>query len=136
MFVDFSPDDERLITFRKKPVSISKMSNTTPVQFTLGVKSAQRIADFVAKLSSDVVQQKTNESQGITGELFPFMIGDFRSKTELTVPPRAKPSKNIHTVRSTLPIYEYRDAILAAINQHQVVVISGGTGWFIKRPFS
>lgn len=58
----------------------------------------------------------------------PFMFGDSRSKSRVTIPPMTHGTEQYQPIRDTLPIFEYRDAILGAINQHQVVVISGETG--------
>lgn len=58
----------------------------------------------------------------------PFMFGDSRSKTKVTIPPLTKGTEKFESVRQNLPIFEYRSDILSAINEYQVVVISGETG--------
>lgn len=62
----------------------------------------------------------------------PFMFGDSRSKARVTVPPQPRGNESFHAVRQSLPIFDYRDAILDAIHQHQVVVISGETGLYTR----
>lgn len=58
----------------------------------------------------------------------PFVFGDSRSKPRFTVPKLAHSSQEFQRVREGLPIFCYRDEILATINSNQVVVISGETG--------
>lgn len=60
----------------------------------------------------------------------PAIFGDFRSNVRITVPPMTNDTEKYTQIRQSLPIYEYRDEILSAIDQHQVVVISGETGLF------
>lgn len=36
--------------------------------------------------------------------------------------------RSIQEVRRSLPIFPYRDALLAAIQEHQILVIEGETG--------
>lgn len=58
----------------------------------------------------------------------PFMFGDSRTKARVTIPPMTHGTDEYRSIRQSLPIFEYRDTILDAIYQHQVVVISGETG--------
>lgn len=46
----------------------------------------------------------------------------------LTIPPIIQCSVQSQTIRKSLPIFKYRNDILNAIGEHQVVVISGETG--------
>lgn len=84
-----------------------------------------------AERQNTILRPTDNKSQAH----LPFMFGDFHSKTKVTVPPLNKDTAHRFTsVRQSLPIFEHRDEILSAINQHQVVVISGETGkWQVDK---
>lgn len=80
---------------------------------------------------SDAERQNTilRPSDNKTQAHLPFLFGDFKSKAKVTVPPLNRDTAQRFTaVRQSLPIFEHRNEILNAINQHQVVVISGETG--------
>lgn len=78
-----------------------------------------------AERQNTILRPTDNKSQAH----LPFMFGDFHSKTKVTVPPANKDTMQLFThVRQSLPIFQHRDEILYAIEQHQVVVISGETG--------
>ena len=50
------------------------------------------------------------------------MVRNFKNRTE------KKKYKELHQIRSALPVFQYRSSILETIGQHQVVVLSGETG--------
>lgn len=58
----------------------------------------------------------------------PSIFGDHQTNVRVTVPPMTYGTEVYTKVRQSLPIFEYRDEILDAINEHQVVVVSGETG--------
>lgn len=58
----------------------------------------------------------------------PSLFGDYQTNVRVTVPPMTYGTEVYTKVRQSLPIFEYRDEILSAINQHQVVVVFGETG--------
>lgn len=130
----FSPSgDDRFLIVYKKTVTPFVPTNQNTIRLELTDESLEKIDQFLASNPvTDVERQNTilrpNESNRNQAQL-PFMFGDFQSKTRVTVPPPNKDTAQQFTaVRQSLPIFEHRDEILAAINQHQVVVISGETG--------
>lgn len=82
-----------------------------------------------AERQNTILRPNDNKSQAH----LPFMFGDFQTKTKVTVPPiNRDTARQFTSVRQSLPIFEHRHEILTAINQHQVVVISGETGKYTK----
>lgn len=59
---------------------------------------------------------------------YSFTVGADRSKKKWAVPAQVSQNGPFAESRANLPIYEYRDNIIDAIDQNQVVVISGETG--------
>lgn len=51
-----------------------------------------------------------------------------RARPLLTVPPKVESTFDYTVARESLPTYEYRDAIISAIQMNQVIVVSGETG--------
>lgn len=56
------------------------------------------------------------------------LLGNHHSKAFSTVPPSTNIDPNIRKVRDSLPVFQYREQILRAIEMNRVVVISGETG--------
>lgn len=89
------------------------------------------IDDSICNESEQHTNLQSNESQEISSRL-PLTYGNSKSTIQLTIPPMIELTDEIRSVRESLPIYEYCREILDAIGNHQVVVISGETGMFIK----
>lgn len=51
-----------------------------------------------------------------------------RAQPVLTIPPKVESTFGYAVARENLPTYEYRDAIISAIQMNQVIVVSGETG--------
>lgn len=123
--------DDRFLIVYKKNATLFVPTNENATRFELSDESYEKIATFLEQNPlNEADKQNTifppNESQHQVH--LPFMFGDSRSKIRVTVPPLVQASQHFASVRQSLPIYEYRDEILAAINQHQVIVVSGETG--------
>lgn len=129
----FLTGDNRFLIVYKKDVKPFILTLENATTFTLSETSIQNISDLLA--SDPLVE---NEKQNIfirqndtSGHAhLPFMFGDSRAKAKVTVPPLTSGTGSLNAVRQSLPIFEHRDEILAAIQQHQVVVISGETGLY------
>lgn len=88
------------------------------------IKLSCTVANSDADEESDISRPTESESHA----QFPFAFGDSRLKPQLTIPLMTNGSREITAIRQSLPIYEYRDKILATIQQNQVVIISAETG--------
>lgn len=125
-------DDDRFLIVYKKTVTPFIPTNQNTIRLEISESSIEKIEQLLENDPvSDVERQNTilrpndNQSQAH----LPFMFGDFQSRTKVTVPPMNRDTGQRFTaVRESLPIFEHRHEILTAINQHQVVVISGETG--------
>lgn len=83
--------------------------------------------DPVSDAEKEITIVRSNDTTKSHAHL-PFMFGDARSKAKLIVPPMTNGADEYRATRQSLPIFEYRDEIIEAIQQNQVVVISGETG--------
>lgn len=135
-FARTSVGDNRFLIVFKKTVTPFVPTNQNSIRFELSDSSFDKIDKLLetdpitdAERQNTILRPTDNQSQAH----LPFMFGDFHSRTKVTVPPPNKDSDQRYAaVRQGLPIYEHRDEILDAINQHQVVVISGETGKLIE----
>lgn len=119
-----------LIVYKRDTMPFVPINDNT-TRLTLSENSIEKIGEFLEKDPLNDIERQTtilrpNDSKSQAH--LPFMFGDSRSKTKVTVPPLTNGTEQFTKVRQSLPIFEYRDGILSAINQHQVVVISGETG--------
>lgn len=117
---------------QKKEIEKKKNEKTNDTRTYLKLSDATKdiiklsctVANSDADEESDIFQPTESESHA----QFPFTFGDSRLKPQLTIPPMTDGSREITAIRQSLPIYEYRDKILATIQQNQVVIISAETG--------
>lgn len=137
--LNFSIGDDRFLIVYKKTVTPFVPTNQNTIRLELTDESYEKIdqllqVDPVTEAERQNTILRPNDDSKSQAHL-PFMFGDFQSKTKVTVPPANKDTAQRFTeVRQSLPIFEHRAKILTAINQHQVVVISGETGkrWLQK----
>lgn len=138
MYSKFSIGDDRFLIVYKKTVTPFVPTNQNTIRLELSNESYEKIdrllaADPVSEVERQNTILRPMDNSKSQAHL-PFMFGDFQSRTKVTVPPPNKDTAQQFTaVRHSLPIFEHRDEILTAINQHQVVVISGETGKLVHR---
>lgn len=127
----FAGDNRYLTVFKKQMVEVPCDDSS---QMDLCVES---IAAITSLLDRDPLTDEeknasiltTIDRQHNTPRLpYSFTIGGDRSKKKFNVPLKLNSNNAFTASRASLPIYEYRDNILDAINKNQVVVISGETG--------
>lgn len=124
--------DDRFLIIYKKTVTPFVPTSKNSIRLEISDSSIEKIAQLLeidpvsdAERQNTIFRPSDNKSQAH----LPFMFGDFKTKSKVTVPPMNRDTAQRYTsVRQSLPIFEHRTEILNAINQHQVVVISGETG--------
>lgn len=126
-------EDRFLIVYKKNAVPYVPVADGTMTYLRLSDDTTERISklqndDPVSAAEKEMNILRPTQSQSQSHAHLPFMFGDSRTKPRLTIPPKTNGDQQFTNVRQSLPIFEYRNNILAAIDQHQVVVISGETG--------
>lgn len=105
------------------------------------VRLREESVEYIAKLletdpaneaeKNNTIRRPIDQKRS-SDEHVPFTFGDYRTKIRVTIPPPTSGTERFQATRQNLPIYEYRAEILSAINQNQVVVVSGETGQSMK----
>ena len=122
-----------LVVYKKNVTPCLPTADSNATYLRLTNNTVDKLVELFANDPvSDVEKESTvfRSNEGQSHAHLPFMFGDSRSKARVTVPPKTIANNNYTAARHSLPIFEYRDEILGAINQHQVVVISGETGLY------
>lgn len=130
MFVG-TGDDRFLIVYKKNVAPFLPTADGNATYLRLTDNTVDKLVELFANDPvSDVEKGNTvyRSTQSQSHAHLPFMFGDARTKARVTVPPTTHGIEEYKSIRQSLPIFEYRDSILGAIHQHQVVVISGETG--------
>lgn len=123
-------DDQILVVYKKGTTPVAPtIENAT--KFELSDDSYEQIATFLEQNPLNEADKQSiiyppSDSQNRVN--LPHLYGDLCSKIKVTVPPLVTSTQRVEAIRTSLPIYEHRDEILAAIKKHQVILISGGTG--------
>lgn len=122
-----------LVVYKKNVAPCIPTADSNATYLRLTNNTVDKLVELFANDPvSDVEKESTvfRPNVGQSHAHLPFMFGDSRSKVRVTVPPKTIANNEYTATRHSLPIFEYRDEILAAINQYQVVVISGETGLY------
>lgn len=117
--------------YKKNAVLFIPTSDSNTTTLELKAETVMHLSEFLDKnpLTEDEKQINVIKTKKINNDIdLPFAFGDSRSKPRLTVPLNSQTTKEFVKTRENLPIYSYRSNILTAINENQVVVISGETG--------
>ncbi|XP_038688523.1 pre-mRNA-splicing factor ATP-dependent RNA helicase DEAH1 [Tripterygium wilfordii] len=87
-----------------------------------GSKNRKEISDdyeYVFDNQIDFIKASVMDGDNYNNEVLKESVEDLRTKSAL---------EKLQEERKTLPIYHYRDELLQAVNDHQVLVIVGETG--------
>lgn len=123
--------DDRFLIVYKKEITPFVPINEQSIRLSLSNGSIEQITQWL-KLnpSSDTENVNTNNRpiDCTTQAHLPFIFGDSRWRSQVTIPPQTTKTEKFDSNRQNLPIFNLRTEILNVIEQNQVVVISGETG--------
>lgn len=128
----FRLGDNRFLTvFKRTATPFLPTDTSSSIYMKLSDDAAAAINKLLENCPVSDEEKQSTVFKAIENEQqvrLPYVFGDARSKLRFNVPKMPHVQDEFRTVRETLPIYAYRDEILATINSNQVVVISGETG--------
>jgi len=105
--------------YEKSEVQLWEDEQTKRVQSQ--IKEPKRIQQDDYELVFDETQEVKFMRDGPPVDLDKYRL-------ELTLNEAERKSKDIESVRKSLPIYKYKDEFLSAVEQHQAIVLVGETG--------
>ncbi|KAJ1349471.1 hypothetical protein KIN20_005044, partial [Parelaphostrongylus tenuis] len=119
--------NRRCIVYRRPVAKLAAVgaNETQPIRLTPNVREAlskfiQQYPINISAIDSHlVVHKRKDHSQRDNGN---------RERQEMLVPQRSNSSSEMQRQRNKLPAYQQREHVLRAINEHKVVLITGGTG--------
>lgn len=122
--------DDRFLTVFKKTATpfIPTRHSGAAVNLHLHLDTVQQIGTFLGNFPVTAAEQAMSIEKHSRSTQIAYVFGDGRARTVLKVPPVVVPHPAHAKARANLPIAEYREQILAAIQANQVVVVSGETG--------
>lgn len=137
-FLWLTGENRFLIVYKKNTTPFAPTADGNTTYLRLSNNTVDKLVELFANDPVSDAEKENTVVRPMVGQShahLPFMFGDARTKARVTIPPMTLGADEYRTARESLPIFEYRDDILRAINQHQVVVISGETGLFTLAPF-